>query len=95
MGFVQKCPTFSVKNGTYSKGDIVHLSIMGIIGILLGIVFAGIFDIFIMGEPFDKIAIQVGGAIIADVLVFFILGLPIVLGLVKANKKNTQLKVEK
>ncbi|MEI4801977.1 MULTISPECIES: ECF-type riboflavin transporter substrate-binding protein [unclassified Bacillus (in: firmicutes)] len=95
MGFVQKRPAFSVKNGTYSKGDIVYLSITGVIGILLGIVFAGIFDIFIMGEPFDKIAIQVGGAIIADVLVFFILGLPIVLGLAKANKKNTQLKAEK
>ncbi|MGF9964283.1 ECF-type riboflavin transporter substrate-binding protein [Bacillus rhizoplanae] len=94
MGFVQKRATFSVKNGTYSKGDIIHLSITGVIGILLGIVFAGAFDIFIMGEPFDKIMIQVGGAIIADVLVFFILGLPIVLGLAKANKKNTQLKIE-
>ena len=46
-----------------------------------------------MGEPFDKIVIQVLGATISDVIVFLVLGLPI--GLAKSNKKHTHLKIEK
>lgn len=48
-----------------------------------------------MGEPFDKIVIQVLGATIADVIVFLVLGLPITISLAKSNKKHTHLKIEK
>ena len=59
-----------MKNGTYNKGDISYLAITGLIGIVIAIIFAGAFDIIVMGEPFDKIVIQVLGATIADVIVF-------------------------
>ena len=69
-----------MKNGTYNKGDISYLAITGLIGIVIAIIFAGAFDIIVMGEPFDKIVIQVLGATIADVIVFLVLGLPITIG---------------
>ncbi|MGR5878896.1 ECF transporter S component [Bacillus pacificus] len=70
-GSFKKRVGFSVKNGTYNKGDISYLAITGLIGIVIAIIFAGAFDIIVMGEPFDKIVIQVLGATIADVIVFF------------------------
>ncbi|MEN1936274.1 ECF-type riboflavin transporter substrate-binding protein [Paenibacillus sp. 102] len=95
MGLVQKRASFSVKNGIFHNRDISYFAVTGLIGIVIAIIFAGAFDIIVMGEPLDKIIIQVFGATIADVLVFLILGLPITLGLAKANKKHTHLKIEK
>ncbi|TKI92650.1 ECF transporter S component, partial [Bacillus cereus] len=66
---------FSVKNGLFNKGDISYLAITGLVGIVIAIIFAGAFDIIVMGEPFDKIVIQVLGATISDVIVFLVLGL--------------------
>ncbi|PEA83099.1 ECF transporter S component [Bacillus pseudomycoides] len=95
MGLVQKRASFSVKNGTFRNRDISYFAVTGLIGIVIAIIFAGAFDIIIMGEPLDKIVIQVLGATIADILVFLVLGLPITLGLAKVNKKHTHLKIEK
>ena len=95
MGLIQKRGGFNVKNGSFSKGDISYLAITGLVGIVIAIIFAGVFDIIVMGEPFDKIVIQVLGATIADVIVFLVLGLPITIGLAKSNKKHTHLKIEK
>ncbi|PFK31200.1 ECF transporter S component [Bacillus cereus] len=95
MGLVQKRTNFSIKNGTFLNRDIAYFAVTGLVGIVIAILFAGAFDIIVMGEPLDKIVIQVFGATIADILVFLILGLPITLGLAKANKKHTHLKIEK
>ncbi|MEY8348151.1 ECF-type riboflavin transporter substrate-binding protein [Bacillus cereus] len=95
MGLVQKRTNFSIKNGTFLNRDIAYFAVTGLVGIVIAILFAGAFDIIVMGEPLDKIVIQVFGATIADILVFLILGLPITLGLAKANKKHAHLKIEK
>ncbi|WP_242285306.1 ECF-type riboflavin transporter substrate-binding protein [Bacillus cereus group sp. BfR-BA-01394] len=95
MGLIQKRVGFSVKNGSFNKGDISYLAITGLVGIVIAIIFAGAFDIIVMGEPFDKIVIQVLGATISDVIVFLVLGLPLTIGLAKSNKKHTHLKIEK
>ncbi len=95
MGLIQKRVGFSVKNGSFNKGDISYLAITGLVGIVIAIIFAGAFDIIVMGEPFDKIVIQVLGATISDVIVFLVLGLPLTIGLTKSNKKHTHLKIEK
>ena len=65
-----------MKNRSFNKGDISYLAITGLVGIVIAIIFAGAFDIIVMGEPFDKIVIQVLGATISDVIVFLVLGLP-------------------
>lgn len=95
MGLIQKRVGFSVKNRSFNKGDISYLAITGLVGIVIAIIFAGAFDIIVMGEPFDKIVIQVLGATISDVIVFLVLGLPLTIGLAKSNKKHTHLKIEK
>jgi len=48
-----------------------------------------------MGEPFDKMVVQVGGAIIANIVVFIVIGVPAVLGIAKRNKKNSNLTMDK
>ncbi len=45
--------------GRIVSGDISYLAITGLIGIVIAIIFAGAFDVIVMGEPFDKIVIQV------------------------------------
>lgn len=94
-GSYSKRVGFSVKNRSFNKGDISYLAITGLVGIVIAIIFAGAFDIIVMGEPFDKIVIQVLGATISDVIVFLVLGLPLTIGLAKSNKKHAHLKIEK
>jgi energy-coupling factor transport system substrate-specific component len=93
-GFIINKKGFSIKNGQFTKSHIGFFIAASVSGILLGLIFAGLFDIFIMGEPSDKIFIQVGGAFIANLLVFFVIALPALTAIAKANKRSTDLKVE-
>lgn len=95
MGLVCKYKGFSVKSGAVSKKHIIFMILTSIIGIVLALIFAGGFDVIVMGEPKDKIVVQVFGAIISNFLVFFIIGLPAVLAFVKKNKSNSNLKLDK
>ncbi len=81
-----------MKNGSFNKGDISYLAITGLVGIVIAIIFAGAFDIIVMGEPFDKNCYTSIRATISDVIVFLVLGLPLTIGLAKSNKKHTHLK---
>lgn len=93
-GFIMNKKSFSIKDGQFTKSHIGFLIATSVAGILLGLVFAGIFDVFFMGEPADKIFIQVGGAFLANLLVFFVIALPALIAIAKANKRSTNLKVE-
>ncbi len=95
MGLVYSYKDFDVNEGTAEKKHIIYMIVTGIIGIIVAIVFAGGFDILVMGEPFDKMVVQVGGAIIANIVVFIVIGVPAVLGIAKRNKKNSNLTMDK
>ncbi|ALC83653.1 MULTISPECIES: ECF-type riboflavin transporter substrate-binding protein [Bacillus] len=93
-GFIIYKKSFSIKEGKFTKPHFGLLIATSVTGILLGLIFAGLFDIFIMGEPADKIFIQVGGAILANLLVLFVIALPALIAIAKVNKRSTNLKVE-
>lgn len=94
MGLIYTYRDFSVKNGVSHKGHVFYMGLMGIVGILVGALFAGAFDIFLMNEPADKMYIQMGAAVLANVLVLVVLGIPAVHGLTQINKKNSNLKLD-
>ena len=47
-----------------------------------------------MGEPLDKMKVQAVLAIFTNAVVFLGIGVPTILGFVRANKKNSNLKIE-
>ena len=52
------------------------------------------FDVVVMGEPLDKMKVQAVLAIFTNGVVFLGIGVPTILGFVRANKKNSNLKIE-
>ena len=89
MGLVFKCKKFSVKDGLCSKFHVSYLVITGMIGIVLAFIFAAGFDVVVMGEPLQAVL-----AIFTNAVVFLGIGVPTILGFVRANKKNSNLKIE-
>jgi energy-coupling factor transport system substrate-specific component len=94
MGCVYTRKEFSVKHGIMNKSHTIYLAMTGFIGIIISYIVAGGIDVIFMGEPVDKIVVQVIGAIVANLLVFAVIGIPAVLGFAKLNKKNTNLKTD-
>ena len=94
MGLVFKCKKFSVKDGLCNKFHVVYLVITGMIGIILAFIFAAGFDVVVMGEPLDKMKVQAVLAIFTNSIVFLGIGIPTILGFVRANKRNCNLKIE-
>ncbi|MCT4509131.1 MAG: ECF-type riboflavin transporter substrate-binding protein [Tepidibacter sp.] len=95
IGLVCNYKEFSVKNGIATKKHYMYMIFTGTIGIIMAFIFAGAFDVILMGEPFNKIVIQVIGAIISNLIVFVALGIPAIVGLVNVNKKNSNLELDK
>ena len=95
MGLIYTYSDFSVKDGIANKKHVAYMVVTGLIGIVIAFIFAGSFDIFVMGEPYAKIKVQVIGSMISNILVLFVLGIPAVLGFVKINKKNSNLSIDK
>lgn len=95
MGLIFMSKDFSVKDGSYSGKHVWLLLLYGILGIVVGMGEATLFDIFLMNEPFQKMMVQFGTSIVANVLVLVVLGLTIVLGILQVNKKNSNLTVDK
>ncbi len=94
-GFVFMSKDFNVKAGLYTKKHIYQILIFGVLGCIVGIGEATIFDVFLMGEPVDKMAVQFWGAVLANIATVAVLGLPIVLAILRVNKKSSNLTIEK
>lgn len=94
MGLVFNCKKFSVKDGLSNKFHVCYLIITGTLGIVLAFIFAAGFDVILMGEPLDKAKIQAILAIITNGIVFLGIGVPTILGFIRANKRNCNLRIE-
>ena len=94
MGLVFKYKKFSIKNGLCNKFHVFYLIVTGLIGILVAITFAAGFDVIFMGEPKEKMMVQVALAVFSNAVVFLAAGVPTILGFVRANKRNSNLRIE-
>lgn len=93
-GLVFLFPGFNIKYGLYKKIHIVFLTVMGIIGFLLGYSFSGIVDIVLMMDPPSKIFSQGAVIFVTNSFLFLFLSLPIIIGFLFANRKKSNLEVE-
>lgn len=90
MGLVYLSKDFDPHKGQIRKKHILQLLIYGLIGIFTSLVFSGLFDIFIMGEPNDKIVfVQTLTAGLANSFVFIVLGIPAVWAYANRDRSHT------
>ncbi|EES74716.1 hypothetical protein POTG_00996 [Paenibacillus sp. oral taxon 786 str. D14] len=95
MGLIYLAKDFNAQEGQMKKNHVAWFVVYGIVGIFVSLAFSGYFDIFVMGEPNDKILVQVISAGLANLAVFLILGLPAVLAYVRRNRSNSNLSVDR
>ncbi|MGG6313406.1 ECF-type riboflavin transporter substrate-binding protein [Paenibacillus macerans] len=95
MGLIYLSKDFNAQEGIMKKSHLVRFVIYGVVGIFVSLAFSGFFDTVLMGEPNDKIVVQVVSAGLANIAVFLILGLPAVWAYVKRNRNNSNLSVDR
>lgn len=95
MGLIYLSKDFNPKDGVIKKKHLISFIIYGVIGIFVSLAFSGLFDIYAMGEPNNKIVIQVISAGLVNLAVFLILGVPAVWAYAKRNRNNANLTVER
>ncbi|MEC0092468.1 ECF-type riboflavin transporter substrate-binding protein [Paenibacillus macquariensis] len=93
MGIIYLYKGFDPSAGLVKSKHIGFFAVYGIVGIIFSLLFSWWFDITFMGEPSDKLVIQVSLASISNIAVFAVLGIPAVLGYAKRNRKASNLSV--
>ena len=87
MGLIYTYNNFNVKEGKIKAKHIIYMVLTGSIGIVLALLTAGVYDVYVMNESFIKIKSQVISAAVSNLLVLWTLGIPSVWGLCKINKE--------
>ncbi|WP_245583552.1 ECF-type riboflavin transporter substrate-binding protein [Paenibacillus assamensis] len=95
MGLVFMSKSFSVKEGRATKGNIATLAIVGSLALVVGFGISSVLDIYLFGEAPDKMLLQFTAASLSNITVHVVLGVGAVLGLLKVNRSNSNLKVSK
>ncbi|GIP58696.1 ECF-type riboflavin transporter substrate-binding protein [Paenibacillus sp. FSL W8-0186] len=94
MGLIYLAKGFNPQDGEIRKTHIVQFIVYGVIGIFTALAFSYLFDIFVMGEPGDKVIVQAVAAGLANTAVFFILGVPAVWAYAKRNRNDANLTID-
>lgn len=95
MGLVYASSSFNVNEGRSTKGNLVTLAISGSAALAVGYGLSSILDVYLFGEAPDKMWVQFYASAIANIAVHLILGVPAVLGLLRLNRRNSNLRVLK
>ncbi|MCF7790584.1 MAG: ECF-type riboflavin transporter substrate-binding protein [Victivallales bacterium] len=85
---------FDVKYGLYKVWHIVFFIITTVSGFFAAYLFAGFLDIVLMGEPPRKIIYQVCIISLTNSIVFLCFTVPVIVGFLRTNKKNSNLEIE-
>lgn len=93
-GLVYLFKGFDVKYGLFKKWHIFFFSISTVIGFFIAYINAGFLDVILMGEPPLKIKFQVLVISLTNSLVFLFFTVPIIVGFLRTNKKNSNLVIE-
>ncbi len=89
QGFIYNNRTFSVTKGEINLKHIALMGIYTIAGIVAAGVTAYVGDVFLYGEPADKVWVQLVLASLSNLAVVFVIGIPVVISIAKTQKKNT------
>ncbi len=92
QGFIFSDKTFSMLKGNIQKQHIIKMYVFTAIGIIAAGLIAFLGDVFMYGEPANKVVLQLTLASVSNFLVIAIIGIPVVVQMAKMNKKNTGLE---
>lgn len=93
-GMAKFNPKFDPLNGVCNKLHIGMMYIWSAIGMFVGSVLAYFGDVYLYGEPAQKLFIQITAANISNFVVVAVIGIPAVALIAKSKAKNKGLKKE-
>ncbi|WBW97742.1 ECF-type riboflavin transporter substrate-binding protein [Oceanirhabdus sp. W0125-5] len=82
-----------IKIGKFNKGHVIKMFIFALIGMVVGGIAAYCGDVFLYGEPADKVWVQIAIASVSNFVVIVLVGIPAVYALAKRNR-STDLDIE-
>lgn len=85
---------FDVLSGLISKKHYVKMYFYSILGMIVGSIVAYAGDVFLYGEPADKVWLQIILANAANLAVIAIVGIPVIILLAKMRSKNNNLDID-
>lgn len=91
-GFVCFDKKFDPLNGICTKANITMMYIWSIVGMFVGSVLAYAGDVYLYGEPAEKLFVQITLANISNLIVIAVIGIPAVILIAKSKAKNKGLK---
>lgn len=93
-GFITLQKDFNVLKGKLSGKHIVLMYIYSIGGALVGSILSYCGDVFLYGEPANKVWLQIIVANALNLLVIAVVGIPVVIGLAKLKNTSSNLEEE-
>lgn len=94
-GFVCFDKKFDPINGACTKFNIAMMYIWSLIGMFAGSVIAYFGDVYLYGEPAEKLFVQITLANTSNLIVIAVIGIPAVILIAKTKAKNRGLKKDK
>ena len=91
-GFVCFDKKFDPINGICTKVNIAMMYIWSIVGMFVGSVIAYFGDVYLYGEPPEKLFVQISLANISNLIVVAVIGIPAVILIAKSKARNKGLK---
>ncbi len=93
-GFIKCDEDFSIEKGLVTKKHIFKMYVYAILGMFASGIVAYLGDVYIYGEPAEKVWIQIILASFSNFIVTAVLGIPVVLGIASRKRKHFNLKKE-
>lgn len=93
-GLVKLDEDFDVLSGKLEKKHIVKMYIFAIMGLVVASAVAYAGDVFLYGEPAEKVGIQIILASSTNFAVMAAIGIPAVIAIAKTKHKNQNLKID-
>ena len=94
-GFVCFDKKFDPMNGICTKVHIGMMYLWAIVGMLVGSVIAYCGDVYLYGEPAEKLFVQISLANVSNLVVIAVIGIPAVILIAKSKSKNKGLTKQK
>jgi energy-coupling factor transport system substrate-specific component len=91
-GFVCFDKKFDPMNGICTKAHIAMMYIWSLVGMFVGSVIAYAGDVYLYGEPAEKLFVQITLANISNLIVIAVIGIPAVILIARSKAKNKGLK---
>lgn len=91
-GFVALSPSFNLKKGKMEKKHIGLMYGYSVLGALVGSILSYCGDVFLYGEPAEKVWIQIIVANALNFIVIAAIGIPVVIGISKLKSKSNDLE---